>query len=962
MDYAVDTHGMLCRIGDTQTRDEVFWGQKTDVSKCVPFYAEGWSHVTPDEMKYLQKHIRGRIKDKARNVRMLGYTNPYRLPDITSAAIYVKNGYQCWVPATNTIIIRSDCYFKGYPSDMTSILHSDSDKRQLEIDDKPTVDAEPYKFMEIPTLAHRADDPDSWKNMYKNKELVLGLGGVASRVTRSSSRNASNPSLSLPIVESPSGVVIDPSTITTFDNTKNKNNKRVKFTYPNGESADTVHPSKKRNVSVDAETRWVIPPSTETRYTTVDPDPVDTSPRRTTRKPVKKTIKSMLTIFDDDSPKLKKIKTRLNKLIRDNKRAEQDSWTVDTDRRDAYYASRARNHVNITTKTPTNKLEIRNAIDRIRNLIDKNNNKNSKPSVTPVSKRKKDRPPNSDVLNPPPDLLVDKILEEYDVDPKNLLDAFNGPDGQYWLLAYEQEMERLGVRGTWTIVDDFIGSEKLDPDKPIKSKFAFRRSVRPDGTLKFRCRLVACGYAQIPGKDYDENYSPTAKYKSLCMILHIAAVLDWHIAGIDVENAFVEAKIDKEIHMYLPKDVFLKDSGRRVKVRLNKSLYGLKQAGDLWNKLVNKQFIDMGFRRLAHDQCVYVNKDIDTGVITIVVVYVDDILFFGNSKPYIDQTISKFATSITKLTEVAEVTRYIGIDIKRDLKNHTITMSQKPYQSDYVASKAPGDLPTKEIPLPSTIDYDIKGTEPSIQKEVGQLRYLADRTKPEIQAAVGILGSAAAFPSKEHVKGTVWLAQYLKGCLDDSIVFGGKDNEILLFGYSDASYLPRTKSRLGYCFYLNLESGAIVSRSFHDQTVSHSSCEVEIKAIDEAVRQVIWLRGFLEEITFKQLKPTVIYTDSQSAKTLIDSFHIGNRSAHLVMRLNYLHEQVSQGTIELKYINTDDQVADILTKLLPYPKFIKFKKFLLKGHDGILPVPIPKATPKPDKLKFIKKMIAKSRK
>ena len=81
---------------------------------------------------------------------------------------------------------------------------------------------------------------------------------------------------------------------------------------------------------------------------------------------------------------------------------------------------------------------------------------------------------------------------------------------------------------------------------------------------------------------------------------------------------------------------------------------------------------------------------------------------------------------------------------------------------------------------------------------------------------------------------------------------------------------------------------------------------MEIKAIDEAIRQVIWLRGFLTEVGFPQLAPTVIYTDSISAKTLIDSYQIGNNSAHLVMRLNYLHECVENKLIELKYINTND--------------------------------------------------------
>jgi hypothetical protein len=227
----------------------------------------------------------------------------------------------------------------------------------------------------------------------------------------------------------------------------------------------------------------------------------------------------------------------------------------------------------------------------------------------------------------------------------------------------------------------------------------------------------------------------------------------------------------------------------------------------------------------------------------------------------------------------------------------------------------------------------------------------------EIAAGVGTLGSAAASPSPEHVKGTINIGQYLKGALDDTVVFGGNDKEIYLFGYSDASYNPRTKSRLGYCLFLNLESGAILSRSYTDNSVSHSSCESEVNSIDGIVRAIIWLRGFLKEIGFEQKRPTTIYTDSQSAEQLIKLFQVGNNSAHMVMRLNYLHQESIKGTIELKYINTDDEVADILTKLLAIPKFIKFKEFLLHGHKGIEPASFVKKIPEPNRASVLKKIL-----
>jgi hypothetical protein len=74
--------------------------------------------------------------------------------------------------------------------------------------------------------------------------------------------------------------------------------------------------------------------------------------------------------------------------------------------------------------------------------------------------------------------------------------------------------------------------------------------------MKYRVRLVASVYSQILDKDFDETYASTAKYRSLCMILNLAAIFDWEIEGIDVEQAFLESPLVKEIYMTLPKDVY----------------------------------------------------------------------------------------------------------------------------------------------------------------------------------------------------------------------------------------------------------------------------------------------------------------------------------------------------------------------------------------------------------------------
>jgi hypothetical protein len=559
----------------------------------------------------------------------------------------------------------------------------------------------------------------------------------------------------------------------------------------------------------------------------------------------------------------------------------------------------------------------------------------------------------TDNVKPPP-IVYDNIMDL--TAPQSPAEALQGVYAEHWYHAIKDELDNLSVRSTWKLVNTVL-CNAIDLHA-IKSKYSFRITVKPDNTLKFRARLVACGYSQVPGMDFDETYAPTAKYKSLCIIFVLCAVFAWIISGADVANAYVEADIDKLIYMMLPKDLFCDSNGKPIIVELKKSLYGLKQAGELWNRLINEKFCNLGFTRLAHDKCVYIKRNIITSTVTIIVVYVDDILFTGNNQDEITSVLDYLSEEFTKITDITILSKYIGVELERNMESHIIYVSQKLYTQQYVDANVPVSSTPKDTPMSESIDFATKGdgTIDPIHGVVGKLRYLADRVRPDILTSVGILGSAAINPTVKHLQGVETLGRYLKGSISASMVFGGTDPEIKLFGYCDASHLPHgdSKPRLGYAFFLNYQSGSILSRSFKDKSVSHSSCESEIKAIDETVRQAIWLRGFLSELGFPQLEPTVLYTDSQSAKTLIDSFNVGNNSAHLVMRLNYLHEVVEQGLIELKYIDTLNQVADILTKALGIQSHEHFTDILTTGHHGVIPSPKAKIvykSKKPNKFK-----------
>ena len=731
--YVCDTFNMLPRTNKPLSPNEAFYGEKQDVSKCVPFYASGWYYVTKEERQALPSNSKEKlIDDRAMNCLMLGYTNPYIIPDKTQARIFIKNAYICYNPVTNVELVRHDCLFKHYPDHLDPLN---------------------YEVLK--------DNPHEDEN----------------------------------------------------------------FDY--GDLFEVITPS----------------------LSTID--------------------------------SMKINKNEIEKSITDS--------------------------ANVAYRQPVN--------DSI--------------LIEPIS-------------------TLDVGIDITSCQPTKLSDALASNYKDNWSWAFKTEMERLGIRDTWTIVPYDPKLPEYKTIKPIKSKFAFRASVRPNGTIKFRCRLVACGYSQQLGIDYDTTYCPTWKFKSLCIVLHLAAIHGWSIQGIDVENAFIEPVIDKPIYMYLPKDVFFDEQTKApVVVRLNKSIYGLKQAGDLWYKLLNDQFIKMNYKRSIHDNCVYV-KFIDTSKIYIVV-YVDDVLFIGNDMKIIDSTINTLIDNLTKLNQIERVERYIGLDIKRDFENHTISLSQYPYTQQYINTYVDSTkVKEVETPLLPSVNYKevSDDVQSAIQEQIGKLRFLADRTRPDILTAVGILGTHAAKPSLIQTKGLKVLGDYLKTTYPMTpLTLGGKDENVILFGYCDASNQPADKSRLAYTFYVSLDSGTIYARSFRAKSVSHSACQSEIMALDEAIRQIIWLRGLLEELGFIQNEPTIIYTDSESARILIETMNIGNNSAHLVMRLNFLHECVVNKIVSIKYINTNDQVADVLTKILPIHGHNKHTNRLLKGHSNI----------KPETLSLIKK-------
>src|SRR4051812_34991074 len=222
-------------------------------------------------------------------------------------------------------------------------------------------------------------------------------------------------------------------------------------------------------------------------------------------------------------------------------------------------------------------------------------------------------------------------------DPETYEEAMMSPDSNKWQEAMKSEIGSMYENQVWTLVD------LPDGRKAVENKWIFKKKTDADGNVTFyKARLVAKGFRQVQGVDYDETFSPVAMFKSIRILLAIAAFHDYEIWQMYVKTAFLNGNIDEELYMMQPEGfVDPKDASKVCK--LQRSIDGLKQASRSWNLRFDQVIKSFGFVPNCYEACIY--KKVSGRSVTFLVLYVDDILIIGNCWRYAQEAIIKWLLS-----------------------------------------------------------------------------------------------------------------------------------------------------------------------------------------------------------------------------------------------------------------------------------------------------------------------------
>ena len=488
-----------------------------------------------------------------------------------------------------------------------------------------------------------------------------------------------------------------------------------------------------------------------------------------------------------------------------------------------------------------------------------------------------------------------------------------------WFDACREELEALRQRKVYSLVDRPKGR------KVIKCRWVFDQ--KSDG--RKRARLVAKGFSQVEGIDYDEIFSPVVRYETFRLVIALAALEGWHMSGLDVRKAFLYGDLDEEIYMEQPEGFSAK--GKQGKVMLlHKAIYGLKQAALSWWKALTKSTKAMGWVRLTSDAGVFFYED-SNGRFCVIIVYVDDALFFSKDKKLIAFLKAEFNKRWEcRNQEITE--EFLRMRITRD--GSKIKLDQIPYL-DKVLQRfgmqnckfASTPLPAGYVPMPNKDEVDPELRQ-KIQSVIGSLLFIMLGTRSDIAFAVTKLSQFAANPSQDHLHKALYICRYLAGTRDYALVFDGKSNGGLI-AYTDSDWASDPiKRRSTTGFFMKLADGNICWQSRLQRTVASSSTEAEYMALSDCSRQVMWLKSVLMELKRTVTVPVPICGDNQGSIFTGSNAYRDRRMKHIDIRYHYIRELVEEKEVELFFIDGSDNPADLFTKNLGRTLFLKFRSQL----------------------------------
>ena len=539
--------------------------------------------------------------------------------------------------------------------------------------------------------------------------------------------------------------------------------------------------------------------------------------------------------------------------------------------------------------------------------------------------------------------------------PRHYYEALTFDDHKSWVQAYQNEIDSLESVGQLQVVPRPHNKEIL----PILELFNYKF----DGIaqrIKHKVRIVVRGDVEQQPLERKALYSPVAHSDSIKTILALSGAKQMKIRQCDIKTAYLYGRRQEEVYLELP--IGHKDRAKRENVWVTKaSVYGLRDAPRLWNEHLNKTLLNFGLKRSILEPCLYKLEE----ELFHVLIYVDDIIYTGAS----DETLEKFETHLEKnfnIKVTGEINQYVGFQIERNSEGLTIRCSKyitsiaKRYRVE--DARGIGTPAAQGIVLFDEAHQPLKD-HTKYQSIIGALMYATTLCRSDVSYIVNYLARFNQKPTKELFRIAKRVLIYLLTTKDLGVTHKPSE-KMVLTAFVDSDWAGERhdrKSVSGYVIYFN--NVPLVYRTKKQTVVALSSMEAEYVALSQCIQHALYIKRLLRFLDTRLDEPLTVFCDNQAAMAAMQSAEVtkkskhihpiyyatkksiaedkgdreneetqpkeGKMSKHIHLRKKYLEDLVTKDKVVLRYVPSESNPADLLTKVVATKTFEKLRSRLV---------------------------------
>nr|GEU87480.1 hypothetical protein [Tanacetum cinerariifolium] len=486
------------------------------------------------------------------------------------------------------------------------------------------------------------------------------------------------------------------------------------------------------------------------------------------------------------------------------------------------------------------------------------------------------------------------------MEPKNVKEAMTD---LAWIDSVQEELLQFKRLDVWVLVPSPYNIS------PLTLKWLFKNKHDEEQTvIRNKSRLVVRGYRQEEGINFKESFASVARMEAIRIFLAYAAHKSFTVFQIDVKIAFLHGSLKEDVHVCQPEGFIDADHPSHV-YKLKKALYGLKQVPRAWYGELSTFLLHNHFFKGTINRTLFIRRlHVD---ILVVQVYVDDINF-GSTHPRYIQLFSDLMKSRFKMSMMEEMTFFLGLQVNQSPCGIFINQSKYVFEILNTYGMESCDPIGTPMEIKDKLDLDQNGTSVVATKYrsmIGALMYLTS-SRPDIVHATCLCARYQGKPIEKHLKEVKRIFRYLWGTVNTGL-WHTKDSGFELTGFLDADYAGCKDT------FKSTFDGA---QFLGEKLVSWSSKKQDCTALSNAEAEYVSLSASSIAISCNPVQHS--------------------RTKHIAVRYHFIKEHVEKGSIELYFVKTDYQLADIFTKALPADRFNYLVRRLgeLFGISGTLNV------------------------